>query len=52
MKDQARNIFIELKGKNDKESQSLVKSIERMIEILKRNPQYGDPIKKNLFLIL
>ena len=48
MKGQARDSFIELKAKNDKESQSLVRSIERMIEILKKNPQYGNPIKKEL----
>ena len=47
LKDQAKESFITLKGKNDKESQSLVRSIERMIEILKQNPQYGNPIKKN-----
>lgn len=48
MKGQARDSFVELKGKADKESQSLVRSIERMIAILKQNPQYGDPIKKEL----
>ena len=48
MKGQAEDSFIELKSKNDKESQSLVRSIERMIAILKRNPQYGNPIKKEL----
>ena len=48
MKGQAQESFIALKSRNDKESQSLVRSIERMIEILKKNPQYGNPIRKEL----
>lgn len=39
--------FIDEK-RNDKESQSLVKFIERITDILKQNPQFGDPIKKEL----
>ena len=41
-------VFLELKRREDKEARTLVKSIERIIEILKSNPQYGDPIKKEL----
>lgn len=48
LKGQARDCFIELKKKEDKESQSLVRSIERIKEVLVNNPQYGDPIKKEL----
>jgi len=48
MKGQARDSFIDLKNRNDKESKSLIKSIERLIEILKKNPQYGNPIRKEL----
>ena len=46
LKGQAKESFLELKKRNDKEARMLVKSIERMFEILKQNPQYGDPIKK------
>ena len=45
---QAKESFIELKKRNDKESQSLVRSIERTINVLKQNPQFGDPLKKEL----
>ena len=48
LKGQAKESFLELKKRNDKEARILVKSIERMFEILKQNPQYGDPIKKEL----
>lgn len=47
LKGQAKEAFIELKERNDKEAQSLVRSIERVIEILKQNPQFGDPIAKD-----
>src|SRR3989344_1699248 len=45
---QAKESFIELKNKTDKESQSIIRSIQRIIEILKTNPQYGNPISKEL----
>ena len=48
LKGQAKEAYIELKGRTDKESLSLLKSIHRMIDILKKNPQFGDPIKKQL----
>jgi len=48
LKDSAKESFLELKKRNDKESVSLINSIERMIEILKENPQYGDPIRKEM----
>ena len=35
MKGQARDSFIDLKNRNDKESKSLIKSIERLIEATK-----------------
>ena len=44
----AKESFIELKRRNDKESQTLLRSIQRVIDILKNNPQFGDPIKKEL----
>jgi len=48
LKGQARDSFIELKKREDKEAQSLIHSIQRVIRILKKNPQYGNPIAKNL----
>ncbi len=47
-KDQAKDCFLELKRRNDKESQSILRSLERVRNILIDNPQYGDPIKKEL----
>ncbi len=48
LKDQAKEAFIELKKRSDKESKTLSNSIERIFNILKQNPQYGNPIKKEL----
>ncbi|MBU1201453.1 MAG: hypothetical protein KJ583_02345 [Nanoarchaeota archaeon] len=48
LKGQARKTYLELKKKNDKESRIILNSIERVKEILKKNPQFGDPIAKRL----
>jgi len=48
MKDQARQSFLELKKRTDQQSQAISKSIDRIISILKENPQFGDPIRKEL----
>lgn len=48
LKGQAKDSFIELKKRKDKESLALLKSIGRIINILKDNPQFGDPIRKEL----
>jgi len=48
LKGQAKEAFIELKKRKDKQSKILVKAIERKIEILKENPQFGDPIKNEI----
>ncbi len=48
LKGQAKDNYLELKKRNDKEAQSILNSIERIKEILKQNPQYGDPISKSL----
>ena len=48
LKGQARESFLELKKRNDKETETLLRSIQKVIEILKENPQYGDPIAKDL----
>jgi len=49
LRDQALHAFLELKKRNDADSIRLVRSIERIIEILKDNPQFGEPIRKDLF---
>lgn len=48
LKGQARDGYLELKKRNDKEAQSILNSIGRIKEILKENPQYGDPMAKRL----
>ena len=48
LKGQAKEAFLELKKKQDKQSKMLVRAIERIIGILKDNPQFGNPIKKEL----
>lgn len=48
LKDQAKEIYLDLKNRNDKESKIVFNSIERVKEILRNNPQHGDPIKKEL----
>lgn len=48
MKEQAKESYLLLKNQTDKESQSLLNSINRITEILKSNPQFGDPIPKRL----
>ncbi|MEK6969466.1 MAG: hypothetical protein AABW48_03490 [Nanoarchaeota archaeon] len=48
LKGSAKDSFLELKKRQDKEAQILIKSVERIILILKDNPLYGDPINKTL----
>ncbi|MEK6983554.1 MAG: hypothetical protein AABX33_03190 [Nanoarchaeota archaeon] len=48
MKGQAKDSYLSLKNRTDKEAKTLLNSINRVIEILKNNPQYGDPIPKRL----
>jgi len=48
LKGQAKENYIELKKRNDKEAHTILSSFERVKEILKENPQYGDPIPKRL----
>ena len=45
---QAKESFIELKKRDDKEAKSILNSFERIKNILKQNPQYGNPISKEL----
>ena len=48
MKGQAKDSYLSLKNRTDKEAQTLLNSINRTIKILKSNPQYGNPIPKRL----
>ena len=48
LKGQAKESFLELKKRKDKEANVILKSFERVKEILKINPQFGDPIRKEL----
>jgi|SRR3989344_1435382 len=48
LKGQAKDAYLELKKREDRESQTILRSIHRMIYILKANPQFGDPIRKRL----
>jgi len=51
LKDQAKESYDELMKRSDKEAKSILNSVERIKEILKQNPQYGEPISKKLIPI-
>ena len=48
LKGQARDSYLDLKKRDDKEAKTILKSFERIKEILKQNPQFGDPLAKDL----
>ena len=48
LKWKAKDVYLELKKRDDKESKSILNSFNRIKEILRDNPQYGDPIAKDL----
>jgi len=48
LKGQAKEQYLELQGRDDKEAATLLASFERVKGLLKENPQYGDPIRKVL----
>jgi len=48
LKGQAQDAYLELKKRDDKEAQILLHSIQHVIDILKQNPQFGDPVRKQL----
>jgi hypothetical protein len=48
LKGQAKEAYLNLQTRTDKDSKTLLNSIERVKNILKENPQYGDPIVKDL----
>ncbi len=49
LKDDAKESYFQLKKKSDKESQLLLSSIERIMNLLNLNPQLGNPIPKKQF---
>ncbi len=48
LKGQGKKAYLELKKRTDKESKIILNSFNRIKDILKENPQYGDPIAKDL----
>ena len=48
LKGQAKEAYFLLAKENNKESKSLLRSIDRVKKVLKENPQYGEPISKKL----
>lgn len=48
LKGEAKISYLKLKERSDGQSRSILRSIERVKEILKENPQVGDPISKNI----
>lgn len=48
LKGQAKKAYLTLKKRSDKDSLIILKSFDRIKEILKDNPQYGRPVAKRL----
>lgn len=48
LKGKGKKSYLELKKRNDKEAKTILNSFNRIKEVLKENPQYGDPISKKL----
>lgn len=48
LKGKAKDAYLELKRREDKISQSILRSFDRVKEVLKTNPQYGVPVAKEL----
>ncbi|MEA3379178.1 MAG: hypothetical protein U9Q69_06120 [Nanoarchaeota archaeon] len=48
LKGQGKEAYLKLKKRDDKETKTILDSFNRVKEILKENPQYGDPIKKDI----
>ena len=47
-KGQAKEVYTIIQSRRDKNSKTILNSIKRTINILKENPQYGNPIAKTL----
>ncbi|MFH2028326.1 MAG: hypothetical protein ABIJ08_04270 [Nanoarchaeota archaeon] len=48
LKWQGKEAYLKLKKRDDKEARILLSSFDRIKDILKEDPQFGDPIAKNL----
>ena len=48
LKWKGRDAYIELKKRDDKEAKAILESFNRVRDVLKENPQFGDPISKDL----
>lgn len=48
LKGQGKEAYLELKKRTDKDAKTILSSFDRTKGILKENPQYGDPIRKEL----
>ena len=48
LKGQAKEKYVELQNNSNAESKIILNSFERVKDILINNPQYGNPIKKEL----
>ena len=48
LKGEAKESYALLQERKDKEAKSILNSFERAKELLKQNPQYGDPVSKRL----
>ncbi|MCK4520960.1 MAG: hypothetical protein KAU20_00165 [Nanoarchaeota archaeon] len=48
LKGEGKEAYLRLKKRNDKEAKTILNSFNRVKEILKENPQFGNPIPKNL----
>ena len=48
LKGNAREAYLKLKERGDKEARMLLDSFERVKSILVDNPQFGNPVSRNL----
>ena len=49
LKGQAKESYLVLQRRHDKEARSLLRSIDRLLERLRENPQYGQPVPRRLY---
>jgi hypothetical protein len=48
LKGQAKEAYEQLREQDDKEAKAILNSFNRIRDVLRENPQYGDPIAKHL----
>ena len=51
LKGQGKEAYLNLKKRDNKDSKILLKSFNKVKDILKENPQFGDPLAKKLIPI-